>query len=74
MNCIGSAMARTSAASGAHRGPASRAARPPNVSTASAPRTGAIAVAAAAPPIQNPPARIIGSPAMNCGTTAPPTW
>jgi hypothetical protein len=30
--------------------------------------------AVATPPTQNPAARTIGMPAMNCGTMAPPTW
>ena len=72
--CSGRQIARTSAASGAHRGPASRAASPPKVSTAQAPSTGASATAAPTPPIQKPAARTIGSPAMNCGTMSLPTW
>ena len=72
--CSGRERARTSAASGAHRGPASRAARPPNASTAAAPSTGATRTAAFTPPAQKAAARTIGIPAMNCGTMLPPTW
>jgi hypothetical protein len=74
VNCSGRLIARTRAASGAHRGPASRAARPPKVSTAHAPSSGATRTAAPVPPAQNPAASTIGSPAMNCGTTPSPTW
>ena len=72
--CSGRVTARARAASGAQRGPASRAARPPKVSTAAAPSTGATSTAALAPPAQKAAASAIGSPAMNCGTMLLPTW
>ena len=47
-------IAITSAPSGAQRGPTSRATRPPNVNTPSAPSTGAQSSASRAPPAQKP--------------------
>ena len=72
--CCGRLTARTRAAAGAQRAPASRPTRPAKASTAHAPRTGAMAAAPSGPPAHTPIASAIGSPAMNCGTTVVPTW
>ena len=73
MNCSGRLSASTSAASGAHRGPASRAVRPPKASTPHAPSSGDTAAAAVTPPTQKAADSTIGRPDMNCGTTLLPT-
>src|SRR5580704_5131567 len=70
--CSGSVHARTSAPAGAHCGPTSRPTRPPNASTATAPRMGPIAAAAEVPCTQNAPARSNGRPDMSPGTTEVP--
>ena len=70
--CCGSVRASTRAPAGAHCGPVSLPARPPNARIASPPRTGPSAAAAVVPCTQNPPARIIGSPDMRPGTIAVP--
>ena len=60
------------AAAGAHCGPISRPARPPNVTRASAPSIGGIRAAAAMPWIHQPLASKIASPGMNSGAIPPP--
>ena len=67
----GRVMASTSAAAGAHCGPASPA-RPPKASTASAPRTGLTSAAPLIPCSQNPPLSSIGSPGSDRGYSASP--
>jgi hypothetical protein len=70
--CWGRLRARMAAAAGAHPGPASRPARPPNESTAQAPISGVVTSAAFTPPSQTGAASRIGSPVMNCGTIPEP--
>ncbi|MGA3154846.1 MAG: hypothetical protein ABSD40_20935 [Streptosporangiaceae bacterium] len=70
--CSGRLRPSTSAPAGAQRGPARRAIRPPKVSTASPPSTGAIPVAPTVPCAQNPPASSSGSPEVAAGTTEVP--
>ena len=70
--CSGRVTARTTAAGGAHCGPASRPARPPKVSTARAPSTGLTSTAVVMPWIHQPPAVTMASPGANCG--ARPPW
>ena len=72
--CWGRLTASTRAAAGAHRPPTSRPTRPAKARIAQPPMTGAIATAVSGPPAQIPRASIIGSPAMNWGTTIVPTW
>ncbi len=60
------------AAAGAHCGPISRPARPPNVTRASAPSTGGTSAAAATPWIHQPPASRMASPGMNSGAIPAP--
>ena len=69
--CSGRVTARTSAAGGAHCGPASRPASPPNVSTASAPSTGLASAAVLMPWIHHPAASVMASPGANCGARPP---
>ncbi len=70
--CSGRLSASTAAAAGAHPGPASRPARPPNASTAHPPISGVITSAAGNPPSQIAPASTSGVPVMNCGTIPAP--
>ena len=70
--CSGRLTARTAAAAGAQRGPASRPARPPNDSTAHAPISGVVTSAADTPPSHTDAASTIGIPVMNCGTIPDP--
>ena len=70
--CSGRLSARTAAAAGAHFGPASRPARPPNESTAHPPISGVTTSAAGTPPIQIAAAMTSGIPVMNCGTMPEP--
>ncbi len=70
--CSGSVRPSTSAPAGAHCGPASRATRPPKLSTAKPPSSGPTAAAPLVPCAQNPPASSIGSPEVPTGTTAAP--
>ena len=60
------------APAGAHWGPASRAVRPPKLSTASPPSSGPIAAAPSTPWAQNPPASSMGRPEVSDGTTEVP--
>jgi hypothetical protein len=70
--CSGRLNASTAAAAGAHRGPVSRAARPPKLSTAQPPITGAMTSAAGMPLNQIAAASSRGIPVMNCGTIPVP--
>ncbi len=70
--CSGRLRPRISAAGGAHCGPTSRPARPPNATRASAPSTGLTSAAAGMPWIHQPAARKIARPGMNCGASPPP--
>ena len=69
--CSGRVTARTTAAGGAHCGPASRPARPPKVSTARAPSTGLTSAAVVMPWIHQPPAATIACPGGNWGARPP---
>ena len=70
--CSGRLRASTAAAAGAHRGPASRPARPPNDKMAAPPITGVRTRAAGIPPSQIAAAMASGIPVMNCGTIPEP--
>ena len=71
--CSGRLSASTAAAAGAHLGPTSLPARPPNESTAHPPISGVITSAAGIPPSQTDAAMTSGIPLMNGGRSEAPS-